>query len=526
MSRPDRPGTPAPASSLNAARRGRELAELAHGAQVDVLVVGLGATGAGAALDAASRGLTVAAIDAHDLAFGTSRWSSKLIHGGLRYLATGHLDVAHESAVERGILMERTAPHLVRAQPFVLPLTPLVSRGQAALAWAGLRAGDLLRAGARTSRTTLPAPRTLSAVETRHMAPVLRPAGLRGGLLSWDGQLTDDARLVTAVARTAAAHGARILTRTRALTVTGTGARVRDELTGEELQIRARTVINAAGVWAGGLVDDVRLRPSRGTHLVLRSDDLGGLRAGMHIPVPGESNRFVLVLPQGDGRVYVGLTDEPVEGPVPDVPDVPETDIGFLLDVLGSALDVPLRREDVVGAFAGLRPLLDTHPAGGSVPGRTADISRRHAVLASPGGVVTVVGGKLTTYRRMAEDAVDAALAAGGLTAGPSRTAVTPLVGAAPAGALARLGVPRRLVRRYGAEAPAVHALAVADPALARLVVPGHPVTAAEFLWAVRHEGALDESDVLDRRTRIGLVDEDRRAAGEAAQEALARCFS
>jgi glycerol-3-phosphate dehydrogenase len=422
--------------------------------------------------------------------------------------------------------MERTAPHLVCAQPFVLPLTPLVSRGQAALTWAGLRAGDLLRAGARTSRATLPAPRTLSAVETRHMAPVLRPAGLRGGLLSWDGRLTDDARLVTAVARTAAAHGARILTRTRALDVSGTGARVRDELTGEELRIRARTVVNAAGVWAGGLVDDIRLRPSRGTHLVLRCDDLGGLRAGMHIPVPGETNRFVLVLPQGDGRVYVGLTDEPVEGPVPDVPAVPETDIGFLLDVLGSALDVPLRRDDVIGAFAGLRPLLDTGAPGGPGTGRTADISRRHAVLTSPGGVVTVVGGKLTTYRRMAQDAVDAALVAGGLTAGPSRTAALPLVGAAPAGALARLDAPRRLVRRYGAEAPAVHALGLTDPALARPAVPGHPVTRAELVWAVRHEGALDESDLLDRRTRIGLVEADRRAAHEAAQEALERCFS
>jgi glycerol-3-phosphate dehydrogenase len=415
----------------------------------------------------------------------------------------------------------------VRPQPFVLPLTPLVSRSQAAVTWAGLRAGDVLRASARTSRTTLPAPRTLSAVETRHMAPVLRPTGLRGGLLSWDGQLTDDARLVTAVARTAAARGAHILTRTRALAVSGTGARVRDELTGEELEIRARTVINAAGVWAGGLVDDVRLRPSRGTHLVLRSEDLGGLTAGMHIPIPGESNRFVLVLPQGDGRVYVGLTDEPVEGPVPDVPDVPETDIGFLLDVLGSALDVPLRRDDVVGAFAGLRPLLDTGPAAGSAgPGRTADISRRHAILTSAGGVVTVVGGKLTTYRRMAQDAVDAALVAGGVSAGPSRTAALPLVGAAPAGVLARLDAPRRLVRRYGVEAPAVHALGLADPDLAAPVVPGHPVTRAELVWAVRHEGALDESDVLDRRTRIGLVDDDRRAAQDAAREALERCSS
>jgi glycerol-3-phosphate dehydrogenase len=509
----------APASSLNAARRARELAELTGGAEVDVLVVGLGATGAGAALDAASRGLSVAAIDAHDLAFGTSRWSSKLIHGGLRYLASGQLDVAYESAVERGVLMERTAPHLVRAQPFVLPLTPLVSRGQAALAWSGFRAGDALRLSARTARATLPAPRRLSAVETRHLAPALRTAGLRGGLLSWDGQLADDARLVTAVARTAAAHGARVLTRVRAVSLSGSGAVIRDELTGQETEIRARAVINASGVWAGGLVDGVRLRPSRGTHLVLRSEGLGGLPAGLHIPIPGESNRFVLVLPQGDGRVYVGLTDEPVDGEIPDVPEVPETDIGFLLDVLGTALDVPVHRDDVVGAFAGLRPLLDTSDDGS---GRTADISRKHAVLTSAEGVVTIVGGKLTTYRRMAQDVVDAAVAARGLGAGPCRTTSLPLVGAAAPRVLSGLRAPRRLVQRYGTEAPAVHALGAADASLREPVVPGHPVTRAELLWAVRHEGALDAGDLLDRRTRIGLVPADRETALKAAEEALA----
>ncbi|MFI8252232.1 glycerol-3-phosphate dehydrogenase/oxidase [Streptomyces filamentosus] len=513
-------GTALPGSSLDAGRRRRELERLANdtAGTVDVLVVGLGATGAGAALDAASRGLSVVAVDAHDLAFGTSRWSSKLIHGGLRYLASGQLDVAHESAVERGILMERTAPHLVRAQPFVLPLTPLVGRAQAALARSGFLAGDLLRVSARTSRRTLPRPRTLSAVETRHLAPALRPTGLRGGLLSWDGQLSDDARLVTAVARTAAAHGARVLTRVRALALHGDGATLRDETTGEELRIRARAVVNATGVWAGGLVGDVRLRPSRGTHLVLRSERLGRLSAGLHVPIPGETNRFVLVLPQGDGRVYVGLTDEPVDGDVPDVPEVPETDIGFLLDVLGSALDVTVDRSDVVGAFAGLRPLLDTRDAAG----RTADISRRHAVLTSPEGVVTVVGGKLTTYRRMAQDAVDAAVAARSLPAGPCRTASLPLVGAAAPRVLAGLDVPPRLVHRYGSEAPAVHALGLADPALAGPVVPGHPVTGAELVWAVRHEGALDLADLLDRRTRIGLVPEDRAAAGTVAREVLA----
>lgn len=512
---------PVPGSSLSAARRSRELTETVCGPVVDVLVVGLGATGAGVALDAAARGLSVAAVDAHDLAFGTSRFSSKLIHGGLRYLASAQLDVAHESAVERGVLMERTAPHLVRAQPFVLPLTPLVSRAQSTLAWAGFRAGDALRLAARTARATLPAPRRLSTLETRHLAPALRTQGLRGGLLSWDGRLTDDARLVTAIARTAAARGARILTRVRALELTASGARVRDELTGEEGEIRARAVINASGVWADGLVDGIRIRPSRGTHLVLRSDHLGPLPAGLHVPVPGETNRFVLVLPQGDGRVYVGLTDEPVEGDVPDVPEVPETDIGFLLDVLGSVLDVPVQRDDVVGAFAGLRPLLDTAPTAGSGAPRTSDISRRHAVLTSSGGVTTVVGGKLTTYRRMAEDAVDAAVATHRLTAGPSPTASLPLVGAASPNTLGSLRAPRRLVQRYGTEAPAVQALGAEDPRLAEPVLAGHPVTGAELLWAVRHEGALDEADLLDRRTRIGLVPADRDAALDAAREVL-----
>ncbi|MEV4970335.1 glycerol-3-phosphate dehydrogenase/oxidase [Streptomyces scopuliridis] len=511
-----------PDFSLNAVRRSRELAELAAGGTVDVLVVGLGVTGAGTALDAASRGLSVAAIDAHDLAFGTSRWSSKLVHGGLRYLASGQLGIAHESAVERGVLMERTAPHLVRAQPFVMPLTALTSRRNAALAEAGLRAGDLLRAVAGTGRGTLPRPRRLSAVETLRAAPGLRGHGLRGGLCSWDGRLVDDARLVTAIARTAAGQGARVLTRTRALSVTGTGALVRDELTGREIRIRARMVINATGVWAGGLVEDIRLRPSRGTHLVLRAESLAGLHTGLHIPIPGETSRFVLVVPQDDGRVYVGLTDEPVDGPVPDVPEVPESDIGFLLDILGTVLDTPVRRRDVVGAFAGLRPLLDTSH-GTAAGSRTSDLSRRHAVVTSREGVVTVVGGKLTTYRRMAQDAVDAALAARQLSAPPGRgTARLPLVGAASRATLATLSAPRRLVERYGTEATAIHALGEREPDLRAPVADGLDITRAELLWGVRHEGALDASDLLDRRTRVGLVPADRAAALDAAHEALA----
>ncbi|MDN3355182.1 glycerol-3-phosphate dehydrogenase/oxidase [Actinomadura sp. DC4] len=507
-------------SSLNAARRARELADLSSGTSVDVLVVGLGATGAGVALDAATRGLSVAAIDAHDLAFGTSRWSSKLIHGGLRYLASGQFGIAYESAVERGVLMEHTAPHLVRALPFILPLNDQVTGSGVALARAGIRAGDMLRMSARTHRAALPRPRRLTAVETLRLAPALRSYGLRGGLLSWDGQLVDDARLVTAIARTAAAHGARVLTRCRALALTGDGAEVRDELTGASFSIRARAVVNATGVWAGGLAEGVRLRPSRGTHLVLRASSLAGLSSGLHLPVPGSPGHFALVLPQEDGRIYVGLTDEPADGPIPDVPEPSEAEIGFLLDLLDSALDVPVRRTDVAGAYAGLRPLLDG--AGGA----TADLSRRHAVLTAPNGVVTIVGGKLTTYRRMAQDAVDAVVEGRGLTAGRCRTSRLPLVGAGPVQELARLVAPAHLVRRYGAEAREVLALAAGDPALLEPVAPGSATIGAELAWAVRHEGALDEGDLLDRRTRVGLIPEDREAALPAAHRALAPAAS
>ncbi|MFI6322283.1 glycerol-3-phosphate dehydrogenase/oxidase [Nonomuraea sp. NPDC050556] len=480
-------------TSLNAARRTRELG-LAAEQDVDVLVVGLGATGAGAALDAASRGLTVAAIDAHDLAFGTSRWSSKMIHGGLRYLAKGQVGVAYESAVERGVLLGRTAPHLVRAQPYLLPLTQDVSRAQSALVMTGYRLGDALRIAARTPRRLLPGPSRLTAARARELAPELSPYGLRGALLSWDGRLVDDARLVVAIARTAAGCGAMVLTKCRALELTGGGARVRDEVSGSEFTIRARVVINATGVWAGQLDPSVRLRPSRGTHLVLRPSTLPGLRAGLHVPLPGESNRFALVLPQRDGRVYVGLTDEPVDGPIPDVPEAPEADVSALLGVLNSVLERPVARAEVAGAFAGLRPLL-------AADGRTADLSRSHAVLAH-NGVVTVVGGKLTTYRRMAEDAVDRAVTLAGLPASKSITARLPLVGAE--------------------DARAVQQLIGQDPALGETLPTG--VTRADLVWAVRHEGALDEGDLLDRRTRIGLIPEDREAALPAAKQALSAC--
>lgn len=493
-------------SSLNAARRAHDL-DAARREVADLLVVGLGATGAGVALDAAARGLSVVAVDAHDLAFGTSRWSSKLIHGGLRYLASGKIGLARESAAERDVLLRHTAPHLVKAQPFLLPLTPAVTAATARKLMTGYRLGDVLRAAAGTPRKLVPGPSRLDAAGALDLVPALAADGLRGALRSYDGRVVDDARLVVALARTAAGHGARVLTRCRALGLAGDGAELRDELAGDAFTVRARAVVNATGVWAAGLAPEITLRPSRGTHLVLREGTLGPLKAAMHVPIPGESNRFLLVLPQSDGHILVGLTDEPVEGPVPDVADVPDADVDFLLGTLNGVLAEPVSRDRVAGAHAGLRPLLDTGT------GRTADLSRRHAVLRGKDGVVTVVGGKLTTYRRMAEDAVDAACP----HARRSTTARLPLVGATRRG----IRAPWRLVERYGSEAEDIAALIESNRALGAKVIPGGATTWAELVWAVRHEGALDEDDMLDRRTRIGLIAEDRRSALKVAHHVL-----
>ncbi|MBF6164718.1 glycerol-3-phosphate dehydrogenase/oxidase [Streptomyces gardneri] len=506
---------PAGDSALNAARRAADLSRLGDGAEIDVLVIGGGVTGAGAALDAAARGLRTVLVERHDLAFGTSRWSSKLVHGGLRYLAGGRIGIAHESAVERGILMRTTAPHLVRPLPQLVPLLPGIGTTQAALVRAGFLAGDLLRRGAGTPAAILPRSRHVAAAEAVRLAPTVRRADLRGGLQAWDGQLVDDARLVVALARTAAAHGARVLTRVEALEASGNSAILRDTRTGETLTVRPRTVVNATGVWADQLDPSIQLRPSRGTHLVFSAASFGGLTAALTVPVPGSIGRFVFAFPAAHGRVYLGLTDEDAPGPVPDEPKPTDGEIDFLLDTLNPALREPLTRDDVRGSYAGLRPLLQT------ADDSTADISRKHAVLRSPNGIITIVGGKLTTYRRMAEDVIDAAVAQGGLGAGPCRTRRLPLVGAVSGAARDRIDAPPVLVERYGSEAATVLAAARRDPALAEPVAPGIDVSRAEFVFAVSHECALDADDLLDRRTRIGLVAEDRAAASAAAELAL-----
>ncbi len=329
-------------ASLNAARRDRELDELASGAAVDVVVVGGGITGAGVALDAASRGLSVALLERRDLAHGTSRWSSKLVHGGLRYLQHGDVGLAWESARERARLMGAIAPHLVRPLPFLIPLHPGVARGAGAKVQIGLRVGDGLRIGARTSRRVLPPARRISALETHRLAPALSERGLRGGLLSWDGQLEDDVRLVVAVARTAAAHGARILTYAGVTGVREDGVDAVDELTGAPFSVRAGHVVIAAGVWSGELTGAVELRPSRGSHLLIPAGRLGDPRAAVNVPVPGEHGRWVFAVPRSDGLVAIGLTDVAAEGEIPDEPRPSAEEEAQLLANAGAALDVPL----------------------------------------------------------------------------------------------------------------------------------------------------------------------------------------
>jgi glycerol-3-phosphate dehydrogenase len=495
---------------LSPGRRAGDLADVA-GSDVDVVVVGGGVTGAGVALDAASRGLSVVLLERVDLASGTSRWSSKLVHGGLRYLAHGEIGLARESARERAVLMGSTAPHLVRRLPFLVP--DEAGRDVTALAAAGGRLGDAVRLSVPGGRGSLPSTRRVSSDDVSRLVPGVRSG--RGGVVFWDGQLVDDARLVVALARTAAAYGARVLTGVTVTAVDGHDVHAIVD-NSEALTVRAGVVVNAAGVWSQRLAPGIRLSPSRGSHLVVPGDRLGSPSAALTVPLPGSRSRYVFALPQADGLVYLGITDEPVAGPVPDGDPVPsDAEVRQLLDTVNQVLAVPLTREDLVGAYAGLRPLVLPASAGTGPGGATADLSRTH-LLQWDGAVLTVVGGKLTTYRAMAEETVDAVAARLGRGSPRSLTARLPLVGAAPRPALERVAAPRRLVGRYGTEAPVVDALGPG------LVVAGRPETVGELRFAVRHEGARTVADLLDRRTRIGLVPADRERAVAVAERVLA----
>ncbi len=502
----------------------------------DVLVVGGGVTGAGTALDAVSRGLRTALIERDDFASGTSSKSSKLVHGGLRYLKQGDVGLVYQALAERQRL-RHNAPHLVRVLPFLIPiftgrnglLARRLARGLDGVLWLYDLTG-----GARIGKMH----RRVSKTEALAYMPSLDESRLAGGFVYYDAH-ADDARLTLALARTAAldhgavvANGAGLVGLVKDSHGVIRGATV--DAGHQVFEVRAATVVNAAGVWA----DDVRaldqprhpasIRPAKGVHLTVPWERV---RNNIAAVVPTADGRSVFVVPwpapgEAPGEVprftYIGTTDTDHDGPLED-PRCSSEDIAYLLDAVNFSMTTRITEADVVGTWAGLRPLVD-HAA----TGRSADLSRRHRVARSPGGLVTITGGKLTTYRAMAADAVDAAvdrlselarldgpMARAGnraATARASRTKDLRLRGAVGYEEMlgdARDPLARHLVQRYGSEARTVRAMVARTPALAAPLVPGLPYVRAEAVYAARYEMARTLDDVLSRRTRARMLARD-----------------
>ncbi|MEV4901889.1 glycerol-3-phosphate dehydrogenase/oxidase [Citricoccus sp. NPDC055426] len=540
---------------------------------LDVLVIGGGVVGAGTALDAATRGLSTALVEATDYAWGTSSRSSKLVHGGLRYLEMLDFPLVHEALRERGRLVEDIAPHLVRPVPFLYPLSKPWERPYVG---AGVALYDGMAAG-RTGH--LPVHKHLGRAAVARMAPGLRPEAYIGAIRYYDAQV-DDARLVIELVRTAAAHGAHCATRSEVTAYLGsggagsasagiTGVEILDRETDQRLTVHARRIINATGVWTGSIpvrhpdgteapvsAGMPRVTAAKGIHLVVPRDRFTST-SGLILRT---EKSVLFVIPWGRHWI-IGTTDTPWREAV-DQPAATSGDIDYVLERANAVLSEPLTRADVVGVFAGLRPLVT--PAGEDEPlgdtgapvettasahaASTAKVSREHVVATPLPGLTVVTGGKLTTYRTMAADAVDASVSTAGapgtdpLTGQDetgsgegvpaSCTAELPLLGAqgwTPAWNRRLLlasesGLPaatiESLLHRYGSVAPEVIAMAVAEPELAEDLpgLPGH--LAAEAVHAVTHEGARSVQDVLARRIRAVFEADD---AGAAAAEAVAR---
>jgi glycerol-3-phosphate dehydrogenase len=478
----------------------------------DVVVIGGGATGAGVAWDAATRGLSVALVEREDFAAGTSGRSSRLIHGGARYLRYGEFGVVAEGLRERRILLS-SAPHLVRPLPFLVPADGWWQRLQLRL---GLTLYDALALGRNVRRH-----RSVGATTVARVAPTLHRH--RGGFVYWDCA-TDDARLVLEVIREAAGHRALVANHAEVTGFLGegtiTGVRVEDRLSGGRLEVGAHLVVNATGAWA----DQVRalsgpgapsLRPSKGVHLVLPRDRLP-VRSAVLVPAVAGWGSMIFVVPWGP-RTYAGTTDTSFEGDLVD-PPVEPVDVEVVLRSLNRSFAGDLSPDDVVASWAGVRPLL----ASGSGP--TRDLSRRHVVVEDPPGLITVTGGKLTAFRAMAEDVVDLACRRLG-RGGRSRTARLriglhrPLRAelAAAQARTTRIGLPpegaRRLVSRYGDDWGAAAGLIRDDPALGEPLVAGLPALRVEAAMARIREMALTEEDVLVRRTRLVTMDARATAA-------------
>ncbi len=457
----------------------------------------------------------MALIEQRDLASGTSSRSSKLIHGGLRYLEQFEFKLVFEALRERGLILSTLAPHLVTPVSFLYPLQHRL--WERLYVGAGIGLYDLMATVSRTN--VLPWHRHLSRGGAKELMPALRAESLVGGIRYWDAQV-DDARHTMAIARTAAGLGAAVATSVRATGLHLTGSTVdgviaRDLEGGRDVHIRARCVVNATGVWTDVIEDMAgehgrQVTASKGIHLVVPKHRIDS-GTGMII----RTEKSVLFMIPWGAYWIIGTTDTPWSLGLAH-PAASATDIAYILERVNTVLDDPLARDDVVGVYAGLRPLLTGETDA------TSKLSREHAVSVRVPGLVTVAGGKYTTYRVMAEDTVDVAAEQIGIRPGPSKTAETPLIGAegheATRAAAPRLaasaGVPAeqitRLVGRYGAETETLVAMMEADPALARPVAGAPGYLRAEIRYAATHEGALHLADALTRRTRISIETEDR----------------
>ncbi len=502
--------------------RATMLAEL-RDRQFDVLVVGGGITGCGIALDAATRGLCTALVERDDFASGTSSKSSKLVHGGLRYLQQGDVRLVYQALHERQRLL-RNAPHLVGVLPFLVPILTKdgpVSKKIAKAMRSALWMYDVT-GGARIGKLH----KRLDAGESLAHCPTLPPDRLSSGFVYYDAA-TDDARLTLTVARTAASHGAVVANRCAVRDLTkGADGRIDGAIvdTGDgDVRVRARVVVSATGVWADDLrrldegVHPDSIRPAKGVHITIpwrlvRND------VAVIISVPGDK-RSLFIIPWGplpDGtfeHCYIGTTDTDFDGALDD-PQTDDADLEYMLGALNHALTTTITADDVTGVWAGLRPLVK-----GAGSARTADLSRRHSIRESDAGLITVTGGKLTTYRGMASDTVDAVTHRLGVRA-RCRTKRLALLGAEGFERLSYTDPDAHLADRYGSEARQIRSLITGDASLAEPLVPGLRYLRAEAVHAARSEMATTLVDVLARRTRAHL--RDRAACLAAAPDVAA----
>ena len=482
------------------------------GRAVDVLVVGGGVTGAGTALDAATRGLSTVLVEAEDWASGTSQWSTKLVHGGLRYLQMLDLHLVHEALTERGLLLRTLAPHLVKPMPFLIPLEH--RWWQRLYYGAGVTLYDLL-ANVLPGQRALPVHQHTTRRGLHRAFPDLRGGRAVGAVRYWDATV-DDARLVTTIVHTAHTYGAQVASRSRVLDLVReddrvVGARVRDEETGEEVDVRAHQVISTTGVWTeevGGLAGadgGLRVMASKGIHLVVPRDRIRGSQ-GLFL----QTERSVLFFIPWSRYWIIGTTDTPWHGDLRH-PVATATDIDYVLDHANTVLTTRLTRDDVLGWYAGLRPLLQPGTRGEP---DSAKISREHTVVSPVPGLTVVGGGKLTTYRVMAADAVDLSL--GDRAADlPSITTQIPLVGAVGEGAMRRRMPALRdrfgwdeqmtdhLLHRYGSLVEQLLDLIAEDSSLALPLEHAPAYLRAEIAYACISEGVLHLEDIMMRRTRL-----------------------